>query len=72
VITGWVEGLLLLGKGGKAEFVMPSELAFGDQGSDSSIPGGATLVFKTKLFRVLAEFQVRHYLDHSARPLSRN
>jgi len=48
VIAGWDEGLLLLGNGAKATFVIPSNLAYGDQGS-GAIPPFATLVFDVEM-----------------------
>ena len=52
VIPGWTEGLQLIGEGGEIELVIPSSLAYGDQGTLPAIPGGATLVFKIQLFKV--------------------
>lgn len=53
VIPGWREGLKLIGEGGEIELIIPSDLAYGDQGSDPTIPGGATLIFKIKLVKVI-------------------
>ncbi len=52
VIDGWTEGLQLIAPGGKIRLVIPSELAYGDQGSPPSIPGGATLIFDIELLDV--------------------
>jgi hypothetical protein len=38
---------------GKATFVIPSDLAYGDAGSGPVIPPGATLKFEVELFKVL-------------------
>jgi FKBP-type peptidyl-prolyl cis-trans isomerase len=38
--------------GGKATLIVPSDLAYGDQGSTGRIPGGATLKFDIELLEV--------------------
>jgi FKBP-type peptidyl-prolyl cis-trans isomerase FkpA len=38
--------------GGRARFVCPSDLAYGDQGSQG-IPGGAALIFEVELVGIL-------------------
>eukprot|EP00520_Triparma_pacifica_P000030 CAMPEP_0118655722 /NCGR_PEP_ID=MMETSP0785-20121206/13093_1 /TAXON_ID=91992 /ORGANISM="Bolidomonas pacifica, Strain CCMP 1866" /LENGTH=230 /DNA_ID=CAMNT_0006548505 /DNA_START=55 /DNA_END=747 /DNA_ORIENTATION=- len=52
VIKGWQEGLQLMKEGGKATLVIPSDMAYGDQGSGETIPPGATLKFEVELFKV--------------------
>lgn len=49
VVSGWTEGLQLIRPGGKIQLVIPSDLAYGDQGFPPQIPGGATLVFDVEL-----------------------
>ena len=39
--------------GSKYEFVIPSDLAYGDRGAGNAIPPGATLVFEVELLAVL-------------------
>lgn len=52
VIRGWTEGLQLMKEGSKVRFIIPSDLAYGDEGSAPQIKGGSTLVFDVELFKV--------------------
>jgi FKBP-type peptidyl-prolyl cis-trans isomerase FkpA len=52
VIQGWIEGLQLMKPGAKYEFVIPSELAYGENGQ-SSIPPHSTLIFEVELMKVI-------------------
>ena len=53
VIPGWTEGLQLMSVGEKYKFVIPSDLAYGDQGA-GTIPAGATLLFDVELLSIKA------------------
>lgn len=49
VIPGWDEGLMLLKKGSKAKFLIPSPLAYGEAGAGAMIPGNSILVFDVEV-----------------------
>ena len=51
VILGWERGLTGMRVGGQRTLVIPSELAYGDQGI-GIIPAGATLFFEIELLEV--------------------
>tara|TARA_R110002124_G_scaffold287089_1_gene470345 strand:+ start:124502 stop:125437 length:936 start_codon:yes stop_codon:yes gene_type:complete len=52
VIAGWDEGIMLLNKGDKARFVIPSHLGYGAAGAGGVIPPNATLVFDVELMDI--------------------
>jgi FKBP-type peptidyl-prolyl cis-trans isomerase len=52
VIKGWDEGLLLLNEGSKAEFIIPSGLAYGTDGAGADIPPYSTLIFNVELVKI--------------------
>ncbi len=49
VIPGWDEGLLLLKKGSKAKFLIPSPLAYGEAGAGALIPANSILIFDVEV-----------------------
>lgn len=53
VITGWTEGVQLMGEGAKFRFCIPYLLAYGEAGAGASIPPYSTLIFDVELLEVL-------------------
>mmetsp|Transcript_20808 Transcript_20808/g.26931 ORF Transcript_20808/g.26931 Transcript_20808/m.26931 type:complete len:177 (-) Transcript_20808:962-1492(-) len=52
VIKGWDDGLRGMCVGDIRKLTIPSDLAYGDQGSGDKIPPGSTLVFEIELIDV--------------------
>ncbi|MGB0446064.1 MAG: FKBP-type peptidyl-prolyl cis-trans isomerase [Pseudomonadales bacterium] len=52
VIAGWTEGLQLMKEGGKFEFYIHPDLAYGESGAGGAIGPNAALVFQVELIKV--------------------
>lgn len=52
VIPGWDEGLMLLKKGSKGKFLIPSPLAYGEAGAGAMIPSNSILIFDVEVVDV--------------------
>ncbi len=55
VIPCWKEGISKMKVGGKAKFVCPSTIGYGDEGKPPFIPPGAALVYEVSLLEIVGK-----------------
>lgn len=55
VIKGWIEGLQLIGEGGRIVLYVPPKLAYGMRGSGRSIKRNETLIFIIDLVEIISK-----------------
>lgn len=53
VIDGWDEGLQLMKKGAKFQFIIPAHLAYGEEGAPPQIPPNSTLIFDIEIINII-------------------
>ena len=53
VIDGWDEGIKLMSKGAKFQFIVPSNLGYGEEGAPPTIPANTNLIFDIEVIDVI-------------------
>ncbi len=64
VIKGWTDGMLLMNKGAKAKFYIPSPLAYGKNGAGEKIKPNSILIFDIEVIDLLSKEKVKADLEN--------
>lgn len=67
VITGWKDGLLMMKKGAKGRFFIPSNLGYGSRGAGNDIPPYSVLIFDIEVTDALTREQGKAKMDEDMR-----
>ncbi|MFM7466449.1 MAG: FKBP-type peptidyl-prolyl cis-trans isomerase, partial [Crocinitomicaceae bacterium] len=65
MISGFEEGVALIGQGGKAKIIIPYYQAYGAQGRPGTIPPYSDLVFDIEILSITESPTEEHDHDHS-------
>lgn len=69
VIQGWDDGLVMLNKGAKARFYVPSTLGYGARGAGADIPANAILFFDIEVVDILNKAQAKTAADEQRKKM---
>eukprot|EP00931_Biecheleriopsis_adriatica_P015288 TRINITY_DN11772_c1_g1_i1.p1 TRINITY_DN11772_c1_g1~~TRINITY_DN11772_c1_g1_i1.p1 ORF type:complete len:198 (+),score=36.43 TRINITY_DN11772_c1_g1_i1:124-717(+) len=63
IIKGWQEALPLMNGGAKWELYIPSDLAYGDDGTGGAMPKGAAVVYQLQIVKVFESIGIQNFLS---------
>lgn len=71
VIKGWTEAMQLMPVGSKWQLVLPSDLAYGNQGMGQEIQPGSTLIFEVELRSIAPKTEAKPDVKPDSKPESK-
>jgi FKBP-type peptidyl-prolyl cis-trans isomerase FklB len=71
VIKGWTEAMQLMPVGSKWQLVLPSDLAYGNQGMGQEIQPGSTLIFEVELHSIAPKTEAKPDVKPDSKPESK-